>query len=48
VERAIYRPILSTENYITKSLSYEEATKENATKKVKSKKSITKVRTAVY
>jgi len=43
----IYRPILPTESDITKSLSHEEAIKENATKKCR-KKSITKVRTAVY
>jgi len=38
----IHRPILSTESDITKALSCEEATKENAAEKCR-KKSIIKV-----
>ena len=43
----IYRPILSTEDDIIKSLSYEETTKENGAKKCR-KNIITKVCNAGY
>jgi hypothetical protein len=48
VERLNCRPILSTENDVTKPLSNEEATKEDAAKNVGREESITEVCIAVH